>query len=198
MSEAAAIPLPTPERPRRRRGQQPFVPTKEARNAVAIMAALGASEDVMLAILRRNDVPCRSAVTLRKHFHEELRQGREHLVTALGLKMVSWATGDGVHAFSACSFLLRTMGGGQWKLPRGEESDPLGGRGSEPAGRVVILPDNRRGDAKPEMFGKPPTTEARVEPVADETKQRPRPTGADEEAETEQQPTDDWTWRKVS
>jgi hypothetical protein len=170
MSEAAAIPLPASERPRRR-GQQPFVPTKEARDAVAIMAALGASEDVMLAILRRNDVPCRSAVTLRKHFHEELRQGREHLVTALGLKMVSWATGDGPHAFSACAFLLRTLGGWQWRLPRDQADDDLRGAAAGVANNVQFyLPSNGREntiDAK----ATPPAASSAEPVMTDETRQ---------------------------
>jgi hypothetical protein len=146
------------------------VPTKEARQWVAIMAALGASEDVMLAILRRNDVPCRSAVTLRKHFREELKQGREHLVTALGLKMVSWATGDGVHAFSACSFLLRTMGGWQWRLPKDQDDDDPHGVG----GVVVYIPDNGRGDTGKNPVATPPTIDAKPTQAragtADETK----------------------------
>jgi hypothetical protein len=190
MPEAAAIPLPAPERRRRRGGQAPFVPTKEQRDAVAIMAALGASQPTMIALLCRNGGMCKDLKTLRKAFREELKQGREHLVTALGSKMVSWATGDGPHAFSACAFLLRTLGGWQWRLPKGDDSDLPDGRTSELPGKIVILPDNRRGDAKPEMFGKPPSIEARPEQPADETKPN---------AEQSTDPkADDWTWRKVT
>jgi hypothetical protein len=166
MPEAAAILLPAPER-RRRGGQAPFVPTKEARDAVAIMAALGASEQVMLAILRRNDVPCRSPNTLRKHFREELKQGREHLVTALGLKMVSWATGDGPHAFSACAFLLRTLGGWQWRVPKDQEVDDLRGANVAAVNNVrFYLPSNGRENT---LGTKAEPVSTETAPVSDET-----------------------------
>src|SRR6516165_10350003 len=106
----AAVPLPAPERPYRQGGYQPpFVPTKEARDAVAIMAALGASQPTMIAVLGRNGVICKDRKTLRKAFREELRQGRENLITTLGLRMVRMATNDGPHSFQACAFLLRTL-----------------------------------------------------------------------------------------
>jgi len=150
----AANPLLAPSRPRRRGGTPLFVPLQEQRDLVAVMSALGASEPVMLEILRRNNrnnVPCRSRMTLRKAFRAELKQGKENLITTLGLRMVRLATTDGPHSFSACAFLLRTWGGPQWRLPKGQSDADLAiaaaaaaAAGGGNSNVVISLPHNFR------------------------------------------------------
>jgi hypothetical protein len=78
---------------------------------VSLVAALGASHPVMLAMLQRRNAPVRNRRTLCRAFREELRQGKENLITSLGVQMVQMATNDGPHSFSACVFLLRPLGG---------------------------------------------------------------------------------------
>jgi hypothetical protein len=86
-----------------------------------------------------------------------LRQGREHLITSLGLRMVHLATTDGPHSFSALAFLLRTWGGSQWRVPKGEEEEQAAAAAASAANdtpTVIILPHNGR-DAIPEHMQPP-------------------------------------------
>jgi hypothetical protein len=170
MAEAAEA-LPAPDQPRRARiGAPPFVPTQEARNVVSIMAALGASHDVMLQILARNGVPCRSRTTLRKAFREELKQAHENLITTLGLRMVHMATTDGPHSFSACAFLLRSRGGPAWRIPKGQSDADLhaaAAAGMDGVNDVqIVIPHNFR-DRAPEdaVIEEPPNALIELPPV---------------------------------
>ena len=137
------------------------------------MAALGASQEVMLTILRRNNVPCADRKTLRKSFRAELKQGRDYLITTLGLRMVRPATTDGPHSFSACAFLLRTWGDPQWRVPKDSDDDlhaasaaaAAGGNG----GVRIYIPHNHRDDNLdlPIEPAPPPTIDAEPEPEPD-------------------------------
>jgi hypothetical protein len=161
MSEGAVAPLPASETSRHRGGQQPFVPTQAQREAVAIMAALGASHPTMIEILGRNGVICKDRKTLRKVFHEELKQGKENLITTLGLRMVHLATTDGPHSFQACAFLLARLGGPPWRLPKDGDGDVRDGGGERNV--RIYLPANGREDISPETVV-PPIIDGEAEP----------------------------------
>jgi hypothetical protein len=90
--------------------------------------------------------------------------------------MVTWATGDGPHAFSACSFLLRTLGGWEWRLPKDDQDDD-DPHGTRAGGVVVYIPDNGREDTNKNSVATPPTIDAKPTEAcantADETKPKP-------------------------
>jgi hypothetical protein len=58
-----------------------------------------------------------------------MRLGREKLIARLGSRMVELALSDRPQAFSAMCFLLRTIGGPQWRVvdPRSDEAPPGAG-----------------------------------------------------------------------
>ena len=170
MSEAAAsLPAPAPRRRRSSPGRPPFEPSREERDLVSVMAALGAGHDTMIAILARNNVPCANRRTLRKAFRAELREGRENLVTTLGLRMVRLATTDGPHSFRACAFLLRTWGGPQWRVPKGDDDD-LHAAAAAAEGVHVYIPTEIECDPPPPMIdgqAEPEEGQENVAPATD-------------------------------
>jgi hypothetical protein len=137
------------------------------------MVTVGASETVMLEILQRNGVNIRHPRTLRRAFKEELKQGREHLIASLGMKMLRHAMGDGPHSFSALAFLLRTMGGPQWRVPKDEDEDQAAAAASatNDTPTVIILPANGRqpipSHMQPPPGYVPPPREIEIEATAE-------------------------------
>lgn len=113
-------------------GRPAFVPTNKQRQTVDVLVANGKSQRVIALV-----IGCDRA-TLRKHFREELRDGREMLVAQMGLVIGSPATGA-----------LRRTGSTFWRLAmalaiathRGRELDRC-------HTHARCHQDDRRGDRK--------------------------------------------------
>jgi hypothetical protein len=159
MPEAVALPAPDPE-PRRKRGHPPFIPTPEQRQVIAALAAFGISQKAMVELLRREGVPCVSDKTLVKAFRDELKHGRELMISALGTRMYDIAMSDRPNAYNALCFLLRTFGGPAWRVADAKDEVPP----PPETGVAMIFP-------RPEMTRAeeptPPTIEAEADAPAE-------------------------------
>jgi hypothetical protein len=160
MPEVAALPAPD-SRPRRKRGGQPFEPTPELRRLIAALATFGISQQAMTELLRRDGVPCVHVRTLARAFREELKIGRELMISALGTRMYDIAMSNHPSAFGATAFLLRTFGGPAWRVADNKDEAPPP---PDNAG-AMIFP---RADLM-RTGGDPPaaTIEATAEPIAE-------------------------------
>jgi hypothetical protein len=155
MDPPEAVAVLTPERPRGRRGPLPYEPTEAQRQVISMLASVNISLPVMAALLKANGTSM-SLPTLRRIFRDELRLGRELAVAKLAGRMFALAMSDKPAAFGACAFLLRTIGGPEWRAadPRRDEEVP----GGDPDGNVhFYLPPNGRNE--PEVIDESPTIE---------------------------------------
>jgi hypothetical protein len=152
--------------PRRGRGQPRYEPTQNERDLVSILTGFAIGQEVIVALFKRKGVRCTSIPTLRRAFRAELASGREQMISTLGMRMFHLATTDGPHSFQACAFLLRTWGGPQWRLPKGEDGDDPQVPTDEPNGVRIILPHNFREAPPPDaIVEEPPTIDAEFEPT---------------------------------
>jgi hypothetical protein len=88
-------------------GRPPFQPTPEQRRQVELLVAHGNAEWIIARI-----VGC-DRKTLRRHFRDELRDGREMLIARMGLCIVrAGLAGD----WRAAAYWLARFGGPQWRL----------------------------------------------------------------------------------
>lgn len=129
-----------PEQQRRGRGHPPFQPTPEQREQVQTMRANGNSLPTIARSIGGIDVK-----TLRKHFGEELRTGREQVIADVGSAVVRAAK---MGNMVAAKYWLSTHGGPEW---RAIEARQIGGLPDAPpipidlSGKVMIyLPHNGR------------------------------------------------------
>jgi hypothetical protein len=89
-------------------GRPAFAPTNKQRQTVEVLVANGNSQRVIALV-----IGC-DRTTLRKHFREELRDGREVLGAQMGLAIVrAGLAGD----WRAAAYWLARFGGSQWRLP---------------------------------------------------------------------------------
>jgi hypothetical protein len=131
---------------KRRRGRPDHVPTQEYRHTVNVLRSTGTPEETIARLLRLD------RKTLKKHYRQELKEGHETIVAAIGSVIVNAALDGNIGA--AFGFLAR-QGGEQWRKVEGRLHGGL--PGAEPIevnarARVVILPDN----------GRPSLTEAEI------------------------------------
>ncbi len=89
-----------------RGGRPPFMPTRDQRNLVKTLVSNGNGERVIA------ELPGVDRKTLRKHFREELRTGREHVLAMVGAAVVESAISGNV---LAQKYWLATHGGPEWK-----------------------------------------------------------------------------------
>jgi hypothetical protein len=125
----------------RGRGRPPHIPTPEQRRLVQVLRSNGTA----LRVIARNlslDV-----TTLRKAYKDELREGHESVVAAVGAAIVQQALNGNVHA---AKYWLSTHGGPEWKIVEGRQiggmpgADPIPIQQSGDSRVVIVLPDNGR------------------------------------------------------
>jgi hypothetical protein len=141
MPDAIAVPRP------KRRTKPPYVPSEAHRQVISMLASVNISQEAMAALLKANGAGC-SVPTLKKAFKQELALGRELAVAKLAGRMFSLAMSDKPQAFSALAFLLRTIGGPEWRRadPRGDEAPPAADGDADTGNPNVhfYLPSNGR------------------------------------------------------
>jgi len=123
---------------KRSRGRPKFEPTQEQRTHVAIMAACGLPQDIMItkiinpATRRPIDIK-----TLEKVFRKELDQGMTEANALVSQALFKKAIGNGAQSVSAAIFWLKCRA--RWKPIDGVE---LTGKDGEPlpAGQPAITP----------------------------------------------------------
>ena len=128
---------------RRGRGQPAFVPTLKQRQNVAVMRGNG---ETLAAIAHSIGI---DAKTLNKHFANELASGQDTVRQAIGGALVRAAIGGNVNAMR---YWLSCRGGEQWRvIERRELGGIPDGLPIPVESRVIVyLPDNGRGDRKPD------------------------------------------------
>ena len=126
-------------------GRPRFEPTTEQRALVQIMVGTLVPQ----ATIARNIGGGIALNTLKEHFSDELEHGREQVVATLKARMYRASENGSVRA---TSWLLERLGGPEF-APRLR----LGGMDDAPAIQVssesrvtVYIPDNGRGDRKPD------------------------------------------------
>jgi hypothetical protein len=126
-------------------GRPPFAPTSEQRHLVELARANGVPVKTIARLLGVN------LRTLTRHFRQELADGRDRVVSALGAVVLNAAlAGD----WRAAIAWLSRHGGPEWRKTEGHLHAGL--PGGEPirvsTGRVTIveLPDNHRTDISPD------------------------------------------------
>jgi hypothetical protein len=87
-------------------GRPPFQPTAEQRNTVKVLVSNGNAERFIAQLVAID------RMTLRKHFREELRSGREQVVAAVGAAVVRAALSVN---FLAAKYCLSTHCGTEWR-----------------------------------------------------------------------------------
>jgi hypothetical protein len=96
------------------------------RKLITVLAGFGISQQAMVAVLKREVLPCTAVTTLRRSFRTELKLGKEMLITSLGQKLYEHAMSDKPTAYNALVFLLKTFGGQAWRLAetKSDEASP--------------------------------------------------------------------------
>lgn len=122
------------------------MPTQQQRQNVTVMRANG---EALPAIARHIGI---TEKTLRKHFAVELATGHDTVRAAIGGALVRAAVGGNVHAMK---YWLACHGGDAWKMVERREiggmADGVPIQVSTESKVVVYLPDNGRGDRKPDL-----------------------------------------------
>lgn len=127
----------------RSRGGPSFEPTPQERQLVRVLRANGNAVRVIASLVGSGI----DAKTLRKHFRDELREGKEHVVAAVGAAVVKAALAGNMFA---ARYWLATHGGPEWRVTEGRL---IGGLSDAPpvpldvttAKVTIYLPDNGRG-----------------------------------------------------
>ena len=121
------------------KGRLPHAPTEPYRHTVSVLRANGTPDTVIARLLRLG------VDALRKHYGNELQEGKETVTAALGSVVVNAGLNGNISA--ALSWLSR-FGGEEWKKVEARLHGGLAGAppiGVEARARVVIvLPDNGR------------------------------------------------------
>lgn len=159
MAPRPAYRLVKPE-DRQKVGPKAFKPEASHRQLVEFMVSVGASEEQICREFRRLSIPCKNRPQLRKHFKDELANGKERRVLGYALKMHSIAMSDAPGNQSALRFMLGVIGGRMWQNVhwREDEMPPVTQTSQEvvhfympPNGRDV--PDDEDGDEGPIIEG---------------------------------------------
>lgn len=103
--------------PKRLGGRPPFVPTKEQRITVEMMASFGIPQDDIAKVLGI------SKPTLREHFREELDVGKARTITKVAASLVRQALAGNV---TAMIFYLKCQAGWRESPQALEHSGPNG------------------------------------------------------------------------
>lgn len=126
-------------------GRPPFAPTDSQRQLVQVMVSNGIAQ----AVIART-VGC-DGKTLRRHFKQELGDGHAAVEAAMGVAIVRAGLAGNI---LAAKYWLATHGGPEWRITERREISGIEGAApiavSADAKVVVYLPDNLRGDKKPE------------------------------------------------
>lgn len=88
-------------------GRPVFAPTKDQRTLVGIMAGCGFKHELIAERIGIDDK------TLRKHFREELTEGKSAANAIVAQSLFKKATGDGSQSVTAAIFWMKTQAG--WK-----------------------------------------------------------------------------------
>jgi hypothetical protein len=91
-------------------GRPPFQPTREQRSTVQVLVSNGNGERVIARVIGID------RTTLRKHFKDELRNGRDQVVAAVGATVVRSALAGNMFA---AKYWLATHGGPEWRYTEG-------------------------------------------------------------------------------
>jgi hypothetical protein len=126
------------ENQKRSRGRPKFVPTQAMRTHVAIMAACGLPQEIMITkIINPETKRPIDIKTLEKAFRQELDRGMEEANALVSQALFKKAVGNGSQSVSAAIFWLKCRA--RWKPIdgvelTGKDGDPL------PTGQSTITP----------------------------------------------------------
>jgi hypothetical protein len=116
---------------KRRRGNQPFVPTPDQRKIVMLSKSLGYTHVQIGRLLDSPDRPSGvSADTVARHFAPEIEQGADRANLAVAANLFAIATGQTKNAVAAAIFWLKCRAG--WKPSDGIGSIDVEGRTEKP------------------------------------------------------------------
>jgi hypothetical protein len=118
---------------KRRRGNQPFLPSQDQRKIVMLSKSLGYTHAQIGRLLDGPDRPQGvSADTVERHFAPELQQGEDRANLAVAANLFAIATGQTKYAVTAAIFWLKCRAG--WRadsapavtvIPTKEEDQPI-------------------------------------------------------------------------